>query len=160
MHVQLGKFWTTRYEKNKNKKTHTKKPAATFEVPGAKAGYCTRPLHTTLPKGWTNHLNQPSVLIPGHTPTLIPYKEPAWPPLESKPGKLLLVFMPSSGPRSPNKALPEFPVQPLINFYGLPKAKDPDCHQFQQLALCLVCFLALEQPIEIFKHVSRSIPLD
>ena len=63
MHEQLGKFWTTRYKKKKKKKkTHTKKPAATFEVSGAKAGYCTQPLHTTLPNGWTNHLKQPSVL--------------------------------------------------------------------------------------------------
>lgn len=48
MLVQLGKFWTTRYKKKKErkKKTHAKKPAATFEVLGTKEGYRTQPLHT------------------------------------------------------------------------------------------------------------------
>ena len=31
---------------------------------GAKSGYCTCPLHTTLPKGWANHLSHPTRLTP------------------------------------------------------------------------------------------------
>ena len=49
-------------------------------VPGAKAGYCTCPLHSTPPKGWANHLSHTFHPTPGHTPTLTPYKEPAHPP--------------------------------------------------------------------------------
>ena len=69
-----GKLRTTRYEK-------TKKPTATSEDPGAKAGwakarYCARPLHTTPPKGWANHLSCPSNSTPAPAPTLTLYKEP------------------------------------------------------------------------------------
>ena len=50
-------------------------------VLGAKAGYCACPLHTTPPKGRAEHLSCPSGLMPGHTLTLTPYKEPAREPV-------------------------------------------------------------------------------
>ena len=109
MHVQLGQIVDERYKETK------KTPTATFEGPGAKPGYCACPLHTTLPKGWAKHLSHPSSPTPGHTPTLTPYKEPACPSSRSNQGNLLLVFAPLCC--SLNKALPEFLVQPLINFY-------------------------------------------
>ena len=46
-----GQLDTKKKKKGRKKKTHAKKPAATFEVLGAKEGYRTQPLHTTLPKG-------------------------------------------------------------------------------------------------------------
>ena len=64
-----GKFWTKDTKRPKN-------PTATFEEPGAKAGYCACPLHTTPPKGWAKHLCRPSGPTPGHTPC----KEQARPP--------------------------------------------------------------------------------
>ena len=71
MHIQLGQTLDpkdTRRPKN---------PTATFEEPGAKAGYCSCPLHTPPLKGWAKHLSHPSSLTPGHIPTLTPYKEQA-----------------------------------------------------------------------------------
>ena len=64
-----GKLWTTRYKKTK------KNPTATSDELGAKAGYSARPLHSTPPKGWADHLSPPSSPTPGHTPTLTPCKE-------------------------------------------------------------------------------------
>ena len=49
-----------------------------------KQGTVHSPPHTTSPKEWADHLSQPSGPTPGHTPTLIPYKEPARPPSGSK----------------------------------------------------------------------------
>lgn len=43
-------------------------------MPGAKAGYCTCPLHTLPPKGWAKPLSHTSSLTPEHTSTLAPYK--------------------------------------------------------------------------------------
>ena len=71
MHIQLGQTLDpkdTRRPKN---------PTATFEEPGAKAGYCPCPLHITPLKGWAKHLSHPSSPTPGHTPTLTPHKEQA-----------------------------------------------------------------------------------
>ena len=80
------------------------------EEPGAKAGVgsksrvlCTSPEHST-----TKGAGGPTS---GHAPTLTPYKQPAHPTSGRERGKLLHV---SGGP---NKALPEFLVWPLINFY-------------------------------------------
>ena len=116
-----GKFWT------KDQKHST----ATSESQEQKQGTC--PLHTPPPKGWANHLRHPSGPTPGHTPSLTPYKEPAHPSSGSKQGKLLLVFAPSCGGRSPSKALPEFLGWPSINFYWLGKAKNPGRYQICSL---------------------------
>ena len=130
MHEQLGQILD-------QKKTETKKPNCHFwrawsknKVLGAKAGYldmapCT---HHRLRGGQTTEA----------TP-------PAWPldtpPLHIKNNLALLqreqaskgacCSHPSaqSCGRVPSKALPEFLVWPLVNFYWLGKAKNPGWHQ-------------------------------
>ena len=97
-----GKLWTTRYKK-------TKHPAATSEEPGAKAGDRPYPLHTPPPKGWVDHLNHPSS-PPPDAPLPSPHsRNKLAAPREMTKGTCCST-------RS-NKALPEFPVCPLINFY-------------------------------------------
>ena len=51
-----GKLWT-RY-------TETRNPSATSEEPGAKAGYCACPLHSTSSRRWADHLSHPSSPYP------------------------------------------------------------------------------------------------
>lgn len=87
------------------------------------------PLHTPPLEGWAEHV--PSSLIPGHTPTLTPYKEPALLPHSSGDlGNLLRVFtLPCSWCRSTDKALAEFLVWPLVNFCWLGKFKHPGQYQ-------------------------------
>ena len=75
-------------------------------------------------QGWVNHLSHPSRLTPGPMPTITPYKEPAHPSLGSEQGLLLLVLTTPYCITGPNRALPEFLVWPLINFYWLGKAKN------------------------------------
>ena len=131
-----GKFWTKDIKGPKN-------PTATFEEPGAKAGYCTCPLHTP-PKGWAKHLSHPSNPTPGHTATLTPYKEPARPSSGSEQGNLLSVLAPPCCSRRPNKVLPEFLVWPLVHFYSLGKAKNPGwyhCYLRPPWWLCFLFFL-------------------
>ena len=67
-----GKLWT-RY-------TETRNPSATSEEPGAKAGYCACPLHSTSSRGWADHLSHPASLNPAHLPTLILSQESAHAP--------------------------------------------------------------------------------
>ena len=86
-----------------------KSPTATSEELGTKARYCTHFLQTPPPKGWADHLSHPSSLSPGHTPTVTPYKEPAWLPSSSERAKETV--------RDPNKVLSEFLAWPLVNFY-------------------------------------------
>ena len=103
-----------------DKRDQEKYPTATFEEPRAKAGYCARPLHTTPPKGWAKHLSHPSGPIPGRTATLTPYKEQAPAPSpqgKASKGACCLFSLPPCCSRGPPKALPDFPVWPLINFY-------------------------------------------
>ena len=80
------KLWTVRYYEK------TKDPE---EELGAKAGYCTCMLHTAPPNRWADHVNHPSGLIPGPTPSL-PYLRnqltPFWRAREQK--NLLLVLVP------------------------------------------------------------------
>ena len=56
---------------------------------------------------------------PWTAPTLDSFEGPTHPLLESKQGKLLLVFAASFCSPSPSKALPEFLIWPLINCYWL-----------------------------------------
>lgn len=73
------------------------------------------PAHSLTGRCGGDHLSHPS----GPTP----FKGPAHPhsekssPSESEQGKLLLVLAPSCYGMGPNKALIEFLVWPLINFY-------------------------------------------
>ena len=53
VHVELGQMQDERYKETK------KIPTAAFEEPGAKAGYCAYPLHTTPPKGWGCKIPKP-----------------------------------------------------------------------------------------------------
>ena len=89
---------------------------ATFEESAAKARYCVCPLHTPPPKGWANHLSHPSALTPEHTPTLTSKKEPTHPTSESG-AKELICSHSLCCSKSPNKALLEVLVPPLINLY-------------------------------------------
>ena len=69
----------------KKKKNHKKTPTASSEELVAKtkcweqkkAGYRAWPLHSTPPEGWAKHLSHLSGLMPGHSPTLIPFQKPA-----------------------------------------------------------------------------------
>ena len=109
-----GKLWTIRYKKTQN-------PTATSGVSGAKAGYHAWSLHTAPPRGWAHHPSHPSRLSPGPILTLTPFKGPAcWPcppPQGGSEGSCYLLLL--YGSTSPHKALPEFLIWPLINFYWL-----------------------------------------
>ena len=81
-------------------------------VSGAKQGTAQAPaLNAT--KGWAEHLTHPSGPTPGHTPTLI--RNQLASPQRASKGTCYLSSLPPAA--SPNKALPEFLVWPLVNFY-------------------------------------------
>ena len=88
----------------------------------AKAGYCTWTLHSTLQRKWANHLCHHSSPTTEHTPILTPYKEKACLPSgsqQTKKSNLLLLIPPHHCRRGPNKALSEYLVSLLVNFYWL-----------------------------------------
>ena len=71
--------------------------------------------------------------MPRNTPlaSLTPYKEQTAPARGvSKPGTLLLVLTTRCCSRGPNKVLPEFLVQPLVNFYCLGRPRRPSVTLF------------------------------
>ena len=93
----------------------------------------------TTTKGWAN---------PTHTPILTLYKEQTRPLSGEQARKLLLVFIPScSWCRSCNKALPEFRVQPLVNFCWLGKAKNPGWYQEEALLSSLMLAMWIKSEI-------------
>ena len=51
----------------------------------------------------------------------------------SEQGNLLLVLAPLCCSKGPRKAVPEFLVWPLVNFYWLEKAKNPGQYQIPQI---------------------------
>ena len=69
----MGQILYKRYKKTK------KPPNATSKKLGAKAGYYACPLYSTPPAEWAQHLSHSSNSTPGHTPTLTPCKEQAFP---------------------------------------------------------------------------------
>ena len=71
-----GKFWIKDTKGPKTQLPLLKSLEQKSRGSEAKAGSCAWPLHTIPPKGWANHPSSPT---PGHTPTLIPYKERAHP---------------------------------------------------------------------------------
>lgn len=86
-------------QRDQNSPTSTFQEPGAKQVLGAKVGHACL-LHITPPKS-------PSSLTPGHSSTLIPYKEQVCPtptPRDSEQGKL------------PNKALFEVLVWRLVNF--------------------------------------------
>ena len=125
MHAQLGQIMDNKIQRDT-------KPSCCIWRAGSKSRVLCMPLYSTPPKEWAKHLSHPSSLTPGRTPTLTPYREPVCPSLESEQGNLLLVLAPHWCSRGPNKALPEFLVWPLINFYWLGKAKNPGRYHFQR----------------------------
>ena len=109
-----------RYKETKKPNCHFWRAWSKSRGWGPRAGYCAHPLHTPPPKGWAKHLSHPSGPTPGHTPTLTPYKEQARPSQgANKQGNLLFVLTAHCCSRGPSKALPEFLVWTLINFYWL-----------------------------------------
>ena len=104
-----------------NKIQKDQKPNCHFWGVGSKAGYWACTLHTAPPRGWGRPPKPPLRPDPGSVPTLTPFKAPACPPptSEREQGHLLFVFAPMCYSTSPNKALPEFLIWPLINFYWL-----------------------------------------
>ena len=121
-----GKFWTPKIQRDQTIQLPLLKNLDQKLGVGEKAGCCSCPMEKTPLKGWADHLSRPSSLIPGHSPILSPYKEqvaPSWG--VSEQGNLLVVLTLQCHSRGPNKALPEFLVWPLINFYWLGKAKNP-----------------------------------
>ena len=109
-----GKLWTIRYKKTEN-------PTAASKLSGAKAGYCAWFLHTTPPRGWANYLSHPS----GPNPPSTHLRDQL---SGSEQGNLLLVFAPSCCSLSPSKALPEFLIWPLVNFYWLKSSRTQVCN--------------------------------
>ena len=107
LHAQLGQIMNNKTE-NKNKN-----PAATSEEPGAKVVYCTRPQHT-MGKTPKTPLQRNTLLLSPHIRNQL-----APPQRASKQGNLLFVFALPCWSRDSNKALPEFLIWPLINFYWL-----------------------------------------
>ena len=96
-------------------------PTAISEEPGAKKtgvgskGYCTCPPAWDSTKRWTNHLSHPSSPIPGHSPTLTPYKEKA---LYRPPNPLTPHPLPQSVSKG-TTASAGTPVKPHLNFFCL-----------------------------------------
>ena len=130
VYVQLGQILDNNIQKD------PKSPTVTSEEPGAKTGCREQKqgtAHAPCTQHHQGHLSHPSGPTPGHTPTLTSYKEPACLHLGvggGEQGKLLLVFTPPCCSRGPNKALPEFLVWPLINFYWLKKTKNTGKYQY------------------------------
>ena len=119
--LQLGQILDKRYKETKKPNCHFWRVWSKSRGLGAKAGYCTCPLHTTPPKRWAKHLSHPSGR-PLDTPLPSPHirnKLASPPPARgaSKRGKPLFVLTPPCCSRGPNNALPEFLVWPLINFF-------------------------------------------
>ena len=127
MNVQLGQILDKWYKEAKKTNCHF---WSKNRVLGAKAGYCPCSLHTIPSKGWTNHLSYSSSPTPRHTPPF-PYVRSQLTPTQGaiKQENLFLVLSPSCCSRGPLRALPEFLVWLLVNFYKSGKVKNPDQHQ-------------------------------
>ena len=120
---RLGKLWT---KIHKDWKTQLSLWKSREQKQDTKYDPCTqynlRCEQTTMP---------PLGLNPGHTFTLIPYKEPPCPAHGVSKGMCCL-FSLSCSCKSPSKALPEFLAWLLENFYWLGKAKNSGWYQSDQ----------------------------
>ena len=138
VHAQLGQMLDQKVQRQKAHLSLLKSQEQT-QIVGNKSRYWYVPtcaFNTT--KGWAKHLSHPSSWTPGHTPTLTPDKEVPSPSiLASRQANLLLALAPSCNqwPKSPDKALTDFLVWPLVNFYSLGKAKKPGQYQFEKDSL-------------------------
>ena len=114
MLAQLGQILDKRYKRLKD-------PTGTLEEPGAKSGGLEQTWRTAYVLCTHHHLrggqNTSFSLTPGHTHTLTLYKEqacsPPPPPSTREQAKETVVC----SRRGPTKALPEFLVGSLVNFY-------------------------------------------
>ena len=121
--VQLGQILDQKIQKDKKEKNPWLPFLKSHEpwVSGAKA--CTQ-YHRV---GAGRHLSHPSSLTSGHTPALSSNKEWAHTLSRSKQGGFLVFIFSCSRQKNPNRALPEFLVWSLVNFYWLRRAKNPGC---------------------------------
>ena len=117
VHAQLGQILRKKIQKDSKTELPPLKSREQKQGIRNKSRVLCMPAACTPLEGWAEHLSRPSSPTPEYTPTLTPYKEPARPALGSEQGNLLLVFTPSCDCRGPNKALPEFLVWSLVNFY-------------------------------------------
>ena len=88
---------------------------------GTKVEHWACPRHTTS-WTWASHLSHAPSPPPEHTPILAPFKEQAQPP-PGAASKGTCLFSPTCCSKGPIKALPEFLVWPLMNFYRLRKPR-------------------------------------
>ena len=97
-----------------------KNSVAPSEEPGVKAKYCAYPLYSTPPKVEQNTQSIPLVWpLDPHLTSLYIRSQLVLTQGASKQGTMFLVLIPHWCSRGPSKALPEFFVCPLINFYWL-----------------------------------------
>ena len=118
MHMQLDQILDPQNSKTKKSSWQLWGAWSKNRASGAKAEYGTHPLHSTPPRGWADHPSHPHP----HPiqETSLPYHQGS-----CKQGKWASVLTTHCGCRGPRKALPEFLVWPLANFYSLGKAKNP-----------------------------------
>ena len=141
MHAAVGANSGQKIQRDQKPNCHFWRARSKHRVLGTKAGYWTCPLHTTPPKGWAKHLSHPCSPTPGHTPTLTPCKDQASPSQwASEQGNLSFVLTPRCCSRGRNKALPEFLVWLLVNFYWWGKAKNPGRYQYYILIWYIIWF--------------------
>ena len=92
-----------------------KRPTATFEKLGAKAGYCTQYHQLDEQTTWVTPSAQP---LDTPLPSLHK-RNNLTPPQWASRGTCLLISLPPASAGAPSRALPEFLVWPLIKFYWL-----------------------------------------
>ena len=124
--MHLGQILDQKIQKDKKEKSPWHPSLKSHEpwVSGAKA--CTQ-YHRV---GAGRHLSHPSSLTSGHTPALSSNKEWAHTLSRSKQGGFLVFIFSCSQQKNPNRALPEFLVWSLVNFYWLGRAKNPGWYHF------------------------------
>ena len=122
MHAYLGQIMH-KIKKDQKIKKERKKPNCHFWAPQSKRRVLlTSPAHNTSKPTW-------------HPPSSRP-RDPPLPSLHLRKqlapseewGRKCYLFSLSWHSRMPNKALPEFLVWPLVNFYCLQKAKNQVCN--------------------------------
>ena len=135
MHAKLGQIMNNKIQKDPNS-------TSTSEVSRAKAGYCPWSLHTAPPRRWADHLNpssgqsHPPSPHSAHLRNKLNFCLGEW-TKESVTCFLSLL--------RPNKALPQFLIWPLINFYWLKNSTTQvgNTLTYNLLWCCYLLFLEL-----------------
>ena len=107
---QFGKFCIERYKKTKKPPLPLLKNQEQKLDVGSKSIVLNMPPALNTPKGWAEHPSHPSNLTPGHTPTLTPCTEPAYPPLWGASKRACYLFS------IPSAAGAVTPVKPCLKF--------------------------------------------